>query len=446
VISDIDAINFDVHNGSTGNDTIDYSGTSLVSVTIDLAAALTSVSGGNTETITGFENVEDHQGNGTVLGSSGANLLDGNGGNDTIAGQGGADTLVGGTGNDSLDSDTLAAVDTVGDRLDGGLGNDTLLGENGNDTLLGGSGNDTLSSSAGNDSLDGGTGTDTLNGGSGNDVLVDSDNINFDVHDGSTGSDTINYSGATLNGVTINLTTGVTSVGGGGNTETLTNIEHVEDHQGNGIVIGSAVANFLDGNSGNDTISGQGGADTLVGGAGNDSLDSDTLGAVDLVGDSLDGGSGNDALRGENGSDTLLGGGDVDLLIGLDGNDRLNGQAGSDILTGSAGNDFFQFNGAFSTIGLDVITDMGATDEIQLSQATFGLGGAIGGNILAADFARVLSDADAEVSTADIVYNVNNGSLFFNQNGNAAGFGSGGQFADLANNFNLFATDVTLIA
>ncbi|NEN97498.1 MAG: hypothetical protein F6K50_18795, partial [Moorea sp. SIO3I7] len=49
---------------------------------------------------------------------------------------------------------------------------------------------------------------------------------------------------------------------------------------------------ILIGGPGNDTIQGQGGADTLIGGSGNDSLDSDTLGTVDLIGDLLDGGAG----------------------------------------------------------------------------------------------------------------------------------------------------------
>ncbi|MEQ9370719.1 MAG: hypothetical protein RIG63_17090, partial [Coleofasciculus chthonoplastes F3-SA18-01] len=98
------------------------------------------------------------------------------------------------SGNDYLDSDTLGAVDTIGDRLDGGSGNDTLQGEAGNDTLLGGSGNDRLtgddsSSNFGDDNLSGGTGNDTLTGAGGNDTLV-----------GGSGSDTLSGTNSILDG------------------------------------------------------------------------------------------------------------------------------------------------------------------------------------------------------------------------------------------------------
>jgi len=217
-------------------------------------------------------------------GNSLNNSISGNSSNNYLYGQGGADTLIGGSGNDFLDSDTLGAVDTIGDRLDGGSGNDTLKGEAGNDTLLGGSGNDRLTGDDssvhfGDDSLSGGTGNDTLNGSAGNDTL-----------DGGAGNDS------------------------------------------------------LDGSTGNDRLLGQGGADTLIGGSGDDFLDSDTLGGVDTIGDRLDGGSGNDTLTGEAGNDTLLGGAGNDRLTGDDsslhfGNDSLDGGTGNDTLTGAGGND-----------------------------------------------------------------------------------------------------------
>ncbi|MFK0090976.1 immunoglobulin-like domain-containing protein, partial [Pseudomonas sp. NPDC090592] len=51
-------------------------------------------------------------------------------------------------------------------------GNDTLLGGNGNDILFGQGGNDTLDGGKGNDILLGGSGKDTLIGGLGNDILI----------------------------------------------------------------------------------------------------------------------------------------------------------------------------------------------------------------------------------------------------------------------------------
>ncbi|WP_293028986.1 calcium-binding protein, partial [Moorena sp. SIO3I8] len=138
-----------IHNGGLGIDTIDYSNVTFGSgVTINLATETTSVSGGNTETIRSFENVEGSQGGETIIGTSGANRLDGNGGNDTINGGFGNDILFGGTGNDSLN---------------GGSGNDTLTGAGGNDTLVGGLGSDTLNGT--NSILDGAGEIDILDPG-----------------------------------------------------------------------------------------------------------------------------------------------------------------------------------------------------------------------------------------------------------------------------------------
>ena len=47
----------------------------------------------------------------------------------------------------------------------------------------------------------------------------------------------------------------------------------------------------------------------------------------------------------------------------------------------------------------------------------------------ASEFTVVTDDGDAATSNALIVYNPVLGSLFYNQNGAAAGFGTGGEFA-----------------
>src|SRR4029453_906535 len=65
---------------------------------------------------------------------------------------------LGGAGND-----TMTALSSGADYLNGGSGNDQLSGLGGNDELVGGLGDDTLL---------GGTGNDILNGGSGNDTYV----------------------------------------------------------------------------------------------------------------------------------------------------------------------------------------------------------------------------------------------------------------------------------
>ncbi|VVQ24541.1 hypothetical protein PS938_05612 [Pseudomonas fluorescens] len=71
-------------------------------------------------------------------------------------------------------------------------GNDTLLGGAGNDILFGSGGNDNLDGGKGNDILLGGTGSDTLMGGQGNDILIGgSGGDTFVWKAGDTGNDVI---------------------------------------------------------------------------------------------------------------------------------------------------------------------------------------------------------------------------------------------------------------
>ena len=93
----------------------------------------------------------------------GANLFSsitrqkGGNGNDTLSGTSGRDLLNGGNGSDTLS---------------GGNGNDILNGGNGNDFLYGGISNDVLVGGNGDDLLNGGQGNDTLTGGNGRDSFV----------------------------------------------------------------------------------------------------------------------------------------------------------------------------------------------------------------------------------------------------------------------------------
>ncbi len=74
-------------------------------------------------------------------------------------------------GNDYIEVVDLALMS----MLHGGQGNDTLIGGAGNDLLIGGDGNDTLIGGAGNDFLIGGKGADRLVGSAGNDILAAGD-------------------------------------------------------------------------------------------------------------------------------------------------------------------------------------------------------------------------------------------------------------------------------
>lgn len=72
-------------------------------------------------------------------------------------------------GNDLIQLDSRIALAA---EIDGGNGNDTIVGAGGNDILLGGVGDDSINGSGGRDILIGGAGRDAINGGSGEDILI----------------------------------------------------------------------------------------------------------------------------------------------------------------------------------------------------------------------------------------------------------------------------------
>ncbi len=418
IIIDDDAVNFDDHDGGNGIDTIDYSNSSFVRVTIDLGQEEVSVLNGNTEAIANFENVEGSQGGDTILGSTENNILSGNAGNDTMYGQGGADTLLGGLGDDILDSDTLGAVDRIGDYLDGGAGNDTLKGEAGNDTLIGGTGNDELkgddsSVHFGNDTLYGGDGNDTLTPGGGNDrVYGDSGNdtikvLDFngdDVLDGGTGYDTLILTPSDNRDLNINLVRGSVYDYQPG-LQSFSNVEKFVAGDGNDTMTGDIQDNEFVGGGGNDTLYGRDGSDRLTPGAGNDTVygeaGNDIVTVLDFNGtDVLDGGANYDTLiltpsddrdldvnliRGSvydsrlglqsfsnfekfvmgNGNDTVTGNSQNNELLSGNGNDTIYGGDGDDRLTPGDGND-----AVYGEAGNDIVTILDFNDTDVLDGGT----------------------------------------------------------------------------
>ncbi|MHC8302408.1 retention module-containing protein [Pseudomonas sp. ZS1P83] len=140
-----------------------------------------------TEHYSTFDVSGAHDGDDTLLGGAGNDIIFGQGGDDKLYGGSGNDILLGGTGNDLLNGDA---------------GNDFLIGGTGTDTLDGGAGNDTLLGGTGNDSLIGGSGADTFvwkAGDTGSDVIKDfkaSEGDRIDLHDllqGETGSTIDNF-------------------------------------------------------------------------------------------------------------------------------------------------------------------------------------------------------------------------------------------------------------
>ena len=355
----------------------------------------------------------------------------GGAGNDTLGGGAGNDTLNGGNGNDTF---TTGATLDGNDVLNGGDGtadvadyslrthdlvvilddsaNDGESGENDNimsdvEVIKGGSGDDsmlcgtadcTLFGNAGNDSLLGSLGNDTLNGGTGNDTFTESVNAaGADVFNGGAGIDTVDY-GFRTNAVTLTIN-GLADDGEPGERDTIAlDIENLMGGSGNDTIVGSSLANRLEGGPGNDTISGGGGNDTLVGGAGNDTLSgddgNDTFDEEDTSNgaDTMNGGTGIDVadysqrtqgvtvtiddiandgrtgaaetdniktdvenvtgsstvanvLTGSSGANLLTGGAAPDTLDGGAGNDTLLGGGGDDALLGGAGDDWLEGEG-----------------------------------------------------------------------------------------------------
>ncbi len=248
---------------------------------------------------------------------------------------------------------------------------------------------------------------------------------------------------------------------------------------------GNAGNNKITGNSGNNILAGANGNDIYCFNAstplGSDTIQETTTGGIDTLDftgtntavrvnlgvttvqtavtnnlrltfsanntiENIIGDSGNDRLTGNSLNNTLTGGGGNDQLTGQDGNDSLIGGFGDDLLTGGNGSDNFIFNS--SNLGIDTISDFTpGSDKIVLSKAIFtALQSSIGnGFSQPAEFASVADDDLVATSSAFIVYSTSSGSIYYNQNGSAAGLGSGSEFASLLTVPTLIAADFVLI-
>ncbi|MFM6584349.1 MAG: beta strand repeat-containing protein [Dolichospermum sp.] len=431
--------------------------------------------------------------NGT--GNTGNNVITGNSANNTLNGGAGIDTLIGGLGNDIYVVDST--TDTITENVSGGtdtiqssvtytiaaltnVENLTLIGpatingtvNAGNNVITGNSANNTLNGGVGDDTLDGGAGKDTLIGGTGNDTyIVDSTDIITENAGGGTDTiqSSVNYSIALLTNVE-NLTLTGTAASGTGNV-------------GNNVITGNSANNNLNGGAGNDTLNGGAGNDTLNGGADDDiyvvditdTITEDVEGGTDTIQSSFTytieditnvenltltgiadidgtGNTGNNVITGNSANNTLNGGDGDDILDGGDGDDILIGGLGSNNLFGGAGIDQFEFSGlnAFDTTvnGVDIIADFSTgTDQLVLSKTVFDfLTSDVGiGFSDPSDFDYVQDDEFAGDSNARIVYSLGSGNLFYNQDADTAGFGTGGQFAVVVDSF-LTAEDFVIIA
>ena len=154
----------------------------------------------------------------------------------------------------------------------------------------------------------------------------------------------------------------------------------------------------------------------------------------------LKGGRGNDFLSGRDGRDELFGNAGDDTINGGQGKDRLNGNSGNDLLWGKSGADSFVFEGL--NLGIDTISDFNnltEADKIELSAGGFG-GGLVAGVLNATQFAIASA---ATNGTQRIIYNVTNGAIFFDIDGNGAQ--QQVQFATVGNNLALTSNDFVVV-
>ena len=91
----------------------------------------------------------------------------------------------------------------------------------------------------------------------------------------------------------------------------------------------------------------------------------------------VQGGAGDDILNGPGmaAAMVLQGGAGKDVLVGGSGSDTLEGGTGNDTMVGGTGADHFVFTTAPGFNNVDVIKDLTAADEIDLSAPLFGLAG-----------------------------------------------------------------------
>jgi Ca2+-binding RTX toxin-like protein len=249
----------------------------------------------------------------------------------------------------------------------GTAGNDSINGTDEADVLNGMAGNDSLYGFGGNDVLFGGLGADYMVGNLGNDEYY-VDNV---------GDSVIEHPSEGIDRITASISFSLEATGPGSPLE-------VEE-----LILGGTANINGTGNHLDNYIIGNGGKNKLIGGRGND---------------------------------RLIGGAGEDELIGGHGNDILTGGAGNDKLTGNAGADRFYFTEP--TDGGDQITDFSRHegDKILLSSETFAVRvftprSANLSDPISLDPGLFVLGSSAQDSNDRLIYNQNNGKLFYDADG-----------------------------
>ncbi|WP_394889482.1 beta strand repeat-containing protein [Mesorhizobium sp. AaZ16] len=367
----VSPINDDVHDGGSGNDTIDWSGASgfVVGATFDLNAGL-ATAGGQDEVMVSFENLIGTNNDDIIIGSGGGNILNGLDGNDTIEGGFSTDTVDAGAGNDivrvldgqfadDVDGGTgidLYDLDYINQSIvinlaagtlqvfDSGFAFGPLNSVTGIENVFGGALDDTITGDAQANVINGRGGNDSMTGGDGNDTyFVDAfgDQV-FEANGVGTGNDTVRTS--VSYSVAAQFVENMVLLGGG-------NINAVANN----------LNNTITGNAGNNAIDGRGGVDNMTGGNGNDTYFVDNL--ADNVFEANGAGTGIDTvLHSVNFSVAtqfvenmvMTGAGNINAIgnnlnntiTGNNGNNGIDGRGGADSMSGGLGNDTYYIDNA----------------------------------------------------------------------------------------------------
>jgi Ca2+-binding RTX toxin-like protein len=135
------------------------------------------------------------------------------------------------------------------------------------------------------------------------------------------------------------------------------------------------------------------------------------------------------------------------IIIGNMGNNVLDGKQGADTLSGLGGADTFYFSTKASLVSGSAthITDFNVSEKdlIKVNGAAFGIDSKTNPAI-----AKIADSKDLDVamgSSSTFVYDSSTGNLYWNQNGSAAGAGSGGVFAVLDNKADLSETSISVV-
>lgn len=238
-------------------------------------------------------------------------------------------------------------------NLTAGAGYVEIGGTAYDDTIIGSDGNDRFILRGGNDTLDGGAGTDV--------VRYDRTGTADVMVDLAAGTATGSYNGLAFN-------------------HSLSNIEDIRGSSANDVLLGDSGDNYLRGRRGNDTIEGRDGNDRLRSYSGDNTLD---------------GGLGDDKFNPGSGLDTLIMGGGVDTIqADLD-------NIAADNISGFGANDYIVLEGAVAGgLSYSVTSNWVAGDDFTEISVDIGDDGSVEATFIV----QAGSAAHASFDLADSVY------------------------------------------